>query len=554
MQKEIEFRERYKLAFFKPEWQEPEVDLIRSLNFTIQGNTIICDLNKTAKVSLFEFIKLCFPRLISDAGYKASKDYLYQQLKIRYGELHTEFDKNYIQTLPYHKKLYKHQKEGIYFASMRQFSLLAFEQGTGKTITAASVAMVSNTKKTLIICPSIVKWNWFRDLTSETFRYHQMYFSILDSQKSKCIKAFNEKFIIVNYDMLHKFNPELMKKDIDCIIIDECHALKSLSALRTKNVRELITHFNTARVIMLSGTPVKNRIGDIFAYLKITGHNIGKNHAKFLRDFTFFSKSRFGLRIAGGKNLDTLFNHVSNFMIRKTKEECLDLPDKIVNKYYFELEDYKAEYDLAMEEMAKQRDISNIHSSLHTLNIIVAKSKIKGIIELAESIIEQGRKPIIFAGYNSPLTMLEEHFGSRSVRIDGSVDSFKRDQLITRFKTDDTCEIFLGNMQAAGVGINLTNSSDVILCNFPFTSTDIDQAVDRCHRIGAKNVVNVYLTICKESIDEHLFDMVADKARDINAFINKNNHKFQYSNIQDYLFKKLLQDFKSKNKLTPAEV
>jgi SWI/SNF-related matrix-associated actin-dependent regulator 1 of chromatin subfamily A len=545
---DIEFVERYKLIFKKAEWAEADVDLARSLNFSFSGQNIVCDLTKTGKRALYEFLTTCMSHIMLNKNYAEAQKYIYEQLTIRYNELHIHFDSNYLKKLPYYDKLYKHQKESIYYAASRKFSLLALEQGLGKTATAASVSIVMDFKRTLIICPSVVKWSWFRDLTSDTFKFHPMYFSIVDANKSRGITGFQEKFVIINYDIVSKYKELLTSKHFDCIIFDECHYLKG-NTLRTKACIELVRHHKDAKVILLSGTPIKNRINDIFNYLKLSEHNLGKNHAKFLRDYTIFSKGRMGLRVTGGKNLDLLYKHLSNFILRKTKEECLDLPDKIVTKYYFKLEEYMAEYEAAMEEIAKTRDISNIHSSLHTLNVITSKSKVKGIIELAEQIVEQGRKPIIFAGYNAPLDMLQGHFGSRCVRIDGSVNSYERDKLITRFKTDDSCEVFLGNIQAAGIGINLTNSSDVIFCSLPFTPTEVDQCIDRTHRIGQRHVVNVYHTIATDSpIDERLFEMLVDKSADINALINKNNHQFQMTSIPDRLFKDLISDYKRKNK------
>lgn len=552
---DIVFNERYKLVFSKKEWTEPDVDLARSLNFTFSGQNIICDLTKTGKRPLYEFLTTCMSHVVLNKNYTDATKYIYEQLAVRYGELHKHFDETYLKKLPYYDKLYKHQKELIYFSASRRFSLLAAEQGLGKTITAATVSRILDFKCTLIICPSSVKWSWLRDLTSPLWDFHPMGFTILDAVPKRGIKAFNERFVICNFDILQKYKTELLQKKFDHLIIDEVHGCKSISTFRWKNCVEIIKNNPDAKVTMLSGTPVKNRVNDMFAYLKMAAQNLGKNHAKFLRNYTHYTKDRMGLRVTGGKNLGDLYKHLSNFMIRKTKEEALpDLPDKIINKYYFKLNEFQAEYNAAIEEMAKIRDISNIHSSLHTLNIIVAKAKMKGIIELAEEIIIQERKPLIFAGYNAPLDVLQEHFKERCVRIDGSVDSYDRDQLITRFKTDPTCELFIGNMVAAGVGINLTNSSDVIICNFPFTPTDLDQAIDRTHRISQRNVVNVYYCIAEESIDEHLFDMLVDKSADINSLVNRNNHAFKMESIPDKLFRELIKKYKQNNKKKSEEL
>ena len=140
--------------------------------------------------------------------------------------------------------------------------------------------------------------------------------------------------------------------------------------------------------------------------------------------------------------------------------------------------------------------------------------------------------------------MLEKEFEGNCVRIAGDVGSHKRQVLIDKFKQDDDCFLFLGNFQAAGIGINLTNANDVIFMNFPFTPDLLEQPYKRCHRIGQKEAVRVYYTLAKGTIDEHVFRIIVDKKRDIDQLVDKGRKGVvHYDNLQGELFSSLFNDY-----------
>ena len=194
--------------------------------------------------------------------------------------------------------------------------------------------------------------------------------------------------------------------------------------------------------------------------------------------------------------------------------------------------------------------MENLTENVHSLNRILATSKSKKIIELIDKIRSQGRKVIVFATYKSALGSLEEHYKDKCVKITGEVDSLNRSTLIDRFVNDPSCEVFLGNVKAAGVGINLVNASDVIFMNFPFTPDDIEQPQKRAHRIGQKRSVNVYYTIVKNSIDEHIYDLIIDKSTDINSVLDKGKKGVvHYGNVENKVFNKLISQYAKDNNL-----
>ncbi len=551
-----------KVIFTKSGWTPSEIEDAMCLGFALEGNNLIADPGMTTKMSLWMFIKKNMTVFTMDPGNYAYMNSFYQSLSNLYDEVEREFNDTFFSKLEYPLPLYGHQTNSVFQMAPKKCNLLSFEQGLGKTITSATLSKVFNLRRTIVICPSLVKWNWYHELT-ETWGFDPFKFTVLDRNKKKSITAFQEWWVIINFEMVEKYFDYLTRDVCDHIIIDECHYIKNTKTKRYKGVKKLVDKFPNARITLLSGTPITNRVNDLFAYCKLTGHPLGSNYAQFLNQYTISNRGSRGVKILGAKNVDDLRFKMSNFMIRKKTEECVDLPELIINKYFFHNEDYKKEYEGELlslvekeEEYGRLSDkektqmAQNIRASLHTLNRIIAISKIKGIIELIDSLRDMGRKVIVFSSYTDPLNKLLEHYGLSAVKIDGSINSYDRDQNIQRFKNDPECQVFLGNVKAAGVGINLVNSSDVIFCNFPFTPDDLEQPYKRAHRIGQKNNVNVYYTICKDSIDENIYGMIVDKTSDINEIIDKGKDGVvNYSSIPNKIFKDLVNEYKEKNKV-----
>lgn len=351
------------------------------------------------------------------------------------------------------------------------------------------------------------------------------------------------------------------------VLVSNCHLAKNHKTRRYGNVSRLVERFPKARVTMLSGTPITNRINDMFAYFKLTGHALGNNESYFKRRYLERSNGEKG-KIIGAKNIPELTVRNSNFMIRKKAEECLDLPPLIINKYYLEDTEITDEYREVLEDMYKTKmalsetgDAKTVgqlemqmDSNVHSLNRILATAKAKSIIELVDKIRSEGRKVIVFATYKSALAALEEHYKHHCVKIVGDVDSHKRHVLIEKFKNDPECFLFLGNVKAGGVGTNLVNSSDVIFMNFPFTPDDIEQPQKRSHRIGQTKPVNVYYTIVKNSIDEHIYKLIVDKSNDINYVLDKGKKGVvNYGSVTSKLFRSLINQYAEDNNLRKIE-
>jgi SWI/SNF-related matrix-associated actin-dependent regulator 1 of chromatin subfamily A len=150
-------------------------------------------------------------------------------------------------------------------------------------------------------------------------------------------------------------------------------------------------------------------------------------------------------------------------------------------------------------------------SKLMKVRQVIAEEKIKNTCEIAENIIEQGKKVIIFTNFTDSLNQIVEHFGKSAVKLDGSMSKDERQKSVDRFQTDEKIQVFAGNIKAAGVGITLTSAEAVIMNDLSFVPSDHSQAEDRAYRYGQKNNVLVYYPIFENTIESIIYDILQNK-------------------------------------------
>lgn len=519
----------YKFTLTKNHWSIREIETAYCLGFDVGSKHITADLRITSKKALKNFMRMAFStfskRTIDD-------------LAKAYKNIDDQFNEIYLPELKYpNHNLRDHQVSALKEMAHRQYNLLAFTMGLGKTITSASLTKMMDFERTLIICPALVKWNWFREL-SEDWGFNALEFTMLDAIYDQSFYAINEKFIIVNFEMIEKWQEHIFSRDIDHIIIDEAHNIKNPDTKRHRLVGRVLNKNPEGRVTLLTGTPITNRVDDLFGYLTLFNHHLGRSKRNFIRRYTVGSKKE-------AINTAELRVNLSNCMIRKKTSECIDLPDLRIGRYHFNIKDFGKDYLISQQKVelarkqvrAIKRKIEKgdkdptlkgeLHknkmiarANIHSLNRIASEYKVPGVCHLADKIIRDGRKVIIFSPYKQTLKMTQDYYKKRSVLIDGSVAPKEKQRRIQEFINNPKVMVFIGQVQAAGVGINLVNSADVIFNGFPFTPDSIEQPIKRAHRMGQVKDVNVYFTIANGSYDQHIYNIVASKLNEINDTID----------------------------------
>jgi SNF2 family DNA or RNA helicase len=182
-------------------------------------------------------------------------------------------------------------------------------------------------------------------------------------------------------------------------------------------------------------------------------------------------------------------------------------------------------YDWYDKKKEESSSLTVQFSMLMKVRQVIAEEKIKHTIELAQNIIDQDKKVIIFTNFTGVLQKIHEHFGKQSVYLDGSCSNPKRQYAVDEFQNNDKIKVFVGNLIAAGAGITLTAGEAVIMNDLSFVPAHHQQAEDRSYRYGQKNSVSVYYPIFDNSIEGVIYDMLSNKKNVIDTVMGDNIDK-----------------------------
>jgi SNF2 family DNA or RNA helicase len=160
---------------------------------------------------------------------------------------------------------------------------------------------------------------------------------------------------------------------------------------------------------------------------------------------------------------------------------------------------------------------------------VIAEEKISHTIELAENIIEQGKKVIIFSNFTEPLKKIHEHFGKKSVYLDGSTTKPSRQDAVDKFQESDKIQVFCGNLLAAGVGLTLTAAEACIMNDLSFVPAHHSQAEDRAYRYGQKNSVLVYYPIFENTLEKIIYNILQKKKGIIDQVMGDGEYSESFS-------------------------
>ena len=419
-----------------------------------------------------------------------------------------------------HRPPLEHQKEAVEkLAGSRRF-ILADDMGLGKTTATIIAALETGSKKILIICPASLKINWQREI--ENYSDRPVY--IAEGKKFST----ESDFVIVNYDILKNFHDTDPKKkngsilnqsNFDLVILDEAHMISNPQAQRTK----IINHFvkDIKRVWLLTGTPMTSRPMNYYNLLNIIESPVAQNWMayaiRYCQGYQFMAGRRKVWNVTGASNLEELRDRTSKQILRRLKEDVLDLPDKIISPVYLRLKSKEYEelmgeyYDWFDNKKDESSSLTVQFSKLMKVRKVIANEKTKQTIEFAENIVEQGKKVIIFTNFTDTLQTIYQHFGKQAVYLDGSCSKPHRQNAVDEFQENDKIKVFVGNLKAAGVGLTLTAAEVVIMNDLSFVPAEHAQAEDRAYRYGQKSNVLVYYPLYENTIEGAVYDILNRK-------------------------------------------
>lgn len=428
-------------------------------------------------------------------------------------------------------KLMEFQWDGIHFALKRGGRcLIGDDMGLGKTIQAIAIVRVyMEDWPLLIVCPSSLRLNW----KEEILRWLETDLQDDDVRvvmTGKDVDRSVRKVNIVSYDLIRKM-PDSFLRRCQCVIADESHYLKSMSAQRTKAMIPLVK--NARRALLLSGTPALSRPVELFAQINAICPVLFPSYNEFVVRYCNARQTFWGFDVSGSSNLDELHTILcGTLLIRRKKEEVLtQLPEKVrqvmwvetkasvmkaVAKKFEEFEEAKAtaaDASTPEEANALGLRVKGIQNDLYALT---AEAKLNSIMEFCKDTAESGCKFIVFSHHAKVINTLHEFVEKKLklglIRIDGNTPQGDRQSLCKLFQADDDKKrVALLSITAAGVGLTLTKASVVLFAELYWNPGSLLQAEDRAHRIGQRNSILVNYLLAKKTLDESMWRSVRRK-------------------------------------------
>lgn len=483
-------------------------------------------------------------------------------------EKEVEVDKLVPYNFEFKTKPFEHQIEGFEYGLKYDKWLLGDEQGLGKTKQVIDIAvakkLANGYKHCLIICGvNGLKWNWYNEVHTHSNEGARILGQkkrkngniVVGSSKDKLndlknINTIDEYFLITNVETLRDSDivDELKKlcKDgtIGIIALDEAHKCKNPSSQQGKGLLKL----NAKTMIAMTGTPLMNTPLDLYIILKWLGY---EKHAMYsFKNHYCVMGGYGGYEILGYKNLDELQERLNEIMLRRLKKDVLDLPEKtLVNEYvemtpkqsviYKEVTaEVKSNIDMIktspnpLAQLIRMRQATGYTGILSSS--VLESAKLDRLEEIVDEAIENGQKVVVFSNWTQMTTPAYERLAKKysGAIITGEISTEERAKSVERFQNDDNCKFIVGTIGAMGTGLNLFEGSVIIFLDHPWTRAMYDQAVDRCHRIGQKNKLTVYNLLCKDTIDERIWEIVTKKGAMSDALIDGQSN---VSEIVDYL-------------------
>lgn len=410
--------------------------------------------------------------------------------------------------------------------------ILADEMGLGKSLQTISYIKLKQKEnpdsKFLIVVPTSLIYNWESEF--QKFGKEISYQIVNDTKekRSELVRNSTASVWVTTYGLLRQDIELYETVHFDTCIIDEAQMIKNVQTETTRTVKRVIADTKFA----LTGTPIENSVLELWSIFDFILPGLLPNLPHFRSFYSIKNMEE------DPDRLKMLNQMISPFILRRKKKEVLkDLPDKIENHilvelseeqkkiYFAQLKKIKKEIDeviaqdgvqksqiLILSLLTKLRQIC-IHPSLFLENYQGNSSKFDTLLDILKQVTLSGHKVLVFSQFPSALRLLEYFLTEANLTyyyLDGGTKSKERMRLVESFNQDAT-NLFLISLKAGGTGLNLT-SADIVVHLDPWWNPQVEnQATDRTHRIGQKNVVEVIKLVAKGTIEEKIIELQKKK-------------------------------------------
>jgi SNF2 family DNA or RNA helicase len=409
------------------------------------------------------------------------------------------FDPNLIKAT-----LRRYQTFGIKFALAQKRVILGDEMGLGKTIQALGVLAqryADGAKKFVVVCPASVIVNWSREIESRTnLQFHKIH----GINKHEAFKQWNDSdgIALTTFDGLKSIfltAEDIRDLTIDTLIVDEAHFAKNVDTGRSKEIYKWSNAI--PRVMFLSGTPMENRISEFIGLVAMLDLKISRSLDKVV--------------LASGP--EPFRQAVAPIYLRRNASEVLkELPPLV------EVEEYCDWDEVTSDAYYKAVETGNFMAMRRAAYVTENDSipeKLNRIIELVDEAFENQQSVIVFSYFRDVLRLIHQHLGEKAYEpITGSISPKSRQALIDDFNESKEPRVLIGQIMAAGTGLNIQKASVIIMCEPQIKPTLETQAIARAHRMGQLRAVQVHRLVIPEGVDVRMQDILSAKTAEFDSY------------------------------------
>lgn len=487
------------------------------------------------------------------------------------------------------RKIKELQKEGVKFLLANKKCILADSMGCGKTTQSIISAMASKSKKILIVTTASLKTNWKRELmlyndetdiqilngskdTITNKKYIIANYDILSYYYEVPMETVYQTEIISNskgeteelrYPVMikSKTNGQMVEKkkktirkdiikeclknsplflnEFDCVIIDEAQKLSNNTSSRYVVLSDFLKRSKPNYVFLLTGTPLTNKPINLYHILKLIDAPICRDYRYYVNRYcdarTFRLKS--GKEITttnGATNLEELREKIKHLYIRRLLTEMTDMVDKHIITKYYDLSDKQTnEYRRLWQEYTEaQAEQGNYESEQYRQLVegmlvrqYLAKEMVSNTIELVDQLLEEDGKVIIACTFTDEIEAFKKYYKDKAVVYDGKMPPKQKDKAENEFKNNPKVRVFIGQIIAAGVGLNLVVANKMVFNSYSWVAADNAQIEDRIYRLTQKKDVTCIYQLFNDSISQHMYETVMNKKHMMDTIIKSEQNK-----------------------------
>ena len=401
--------------------------------------------------------------------------------------------------------LRRYQEMGVKYILHQEKTLLGDEMGLGKTVQAiAAMVSLKNTGEThfIVVCPASVLENWSREIKKHS---RLSVITVHGSNRTRAFESWKKTggVAVTTYETTGKISVDNDFR-YGLAVIDEAHYIKNPDAARSRNTLDLISGAN--RIVFMTGTALENKVDEMLTLIGYLRPDIAQK-AKRLAFMSGAAQFR---------------DEIAPVYYRRKREDVLsELPELIESEEWCTLSPQEEE---VYERTVLTKSFMAVRRVSWNAGDLKNSTKARRLMEIVNEAKGDGRKTLVFTFFLDTAHDIAEMLGSKCVGlINGSVPPAKRQQIVEAFDSAAAGSVLVAQIQSAGTGMNIQSASVVIFCEPQYKPSIENQAVSRAYRMGQSRNVLAYRLLCKDTVDERIYDLLKKKQAVFDAFADKSS-------------------------------